>query len=424
MPKTEQAGGKRVSPTRRAAVGFAVLAGLALLLPTPLVLWGAVGLLTAVVLDALSVRPAVDVSRSVPTILSRGVPAPMSVAVAGTGVVRQVAPPDLAVTPAVGGPVLEASVTAKRRGRHTLPSPALRRVGPLGLGRWDRWTVTEPAELTVYPDLHAARRLAAAVRSGTFADAGLRIRGPLGLGTEFESIRDYQPDDDIRQVNWRATERMQRPMSNIYRVEQDRDVVCVVDTGRLMAAPLGNDRTRLDAALDAVAAVAMAADVLGDRVGVVAFDRDVRRQVRPRRNGSDAVVGAVYDLEPTDIESDYELAFRTVGGSKRALVLVLTDLLEESAAKPLVAAAPVLARKHAVVVAGSTDPDLDSLLTTQPELPIDAYAAAVAVDVLDARRRAVARLEATGVSVLEAAPGSLATACITAYLRLKARARL
>jgi uncharacterized protein (DUF58 family) len=417
-----------LSPTPRAALGFVVLAGLALLLPISLVLLAALAWATAMVVDAWSVRARLDVERTVPSILSRGVAAPLLVAVdqsgPGHGQVRQPTPPDLDVEPPVGGPMLEASITATRRGRHTLPGPALRRVGPLGLGRWDRSDVTAAAEVTVYPDLHTARRLAAAVRHGKLADAGLRMRGPLGLGTEFESIRDYQPDDDIRQVNWRATARMQRPMSNIYRVEQDRDVVCVVDTGRLMAAPLGSDRTRLDAALDAVAAVAMVADVVGDRVGVLAFDREVRRHVRPRRHGSDRVVAAVFDLEPNDVESDYELAFRTVGGSKRSLVLVLTDLLEESAAKPLVAAAPVLSRRHAVVVAGSIDPDLDALLSTRPALPIDAYSAAVAVDVLEARHRAAARLKATGVSVLEAAPGALPAACVSAYLRLKARARL
>lgn len=413
-----------MSPTRRAALAFVALALVALLVPLPLVALAALALATAVVVDARSVRRAVEVERVVPSILSRGVPASLVLRAApgeegaGDSLLRQPAAPDLVVS------LPEGRITATRRGRHTLPPPALRRVGPLGLGRWDWGRAGEPAEVVVYPDMHQARRLAVAVRQGRLSDAGMRMRGPLGLGTEFESVRDYQPDDDIRQVNWRATARLQKPMSNQFRVEQDRDVVCVVDTGRLMAAPLGGDRTRLDAALDAVAAVAMVADVVGDRVGVVAFDRAVRRHVRPRRHGSDAVVAAVYDLEPTDTESDYELAFRTVAGSKRSLVLVLTDLLEESAAKPLVAAAPVLARKHAVVVAGSTDPDLAALLSAPPAVAHDAYAAAVAVDVLEARRRAAARLEGTGVSVLEAAPGELPAACVSAYLRLKARARL
>jgi uncharacterized protein (DUF58 family) len=404
------------------------LALLALLVPFPLVVFGALALSSAVVVDAWSVRSKPPVEADLPAVLSRGVPAAVRVGVSepvsGDARVRQPAVPDLLVAPAVGGPVLEATLTATRRGRHTLPGAALRRTGGLGLGRWDRPSVTPTHDVVVYPDLHKARRLAAAVRKGKLSDAGVRLRGPLGLGTEFELVRDYQPDDDIRQVNWRATARMQKPMSNQYRVEQDRDVVCVVDTGRLMAAPLGPDRTRLDAALDAVAAVAMVADVVGDRVGVVAFDSGVRRQVRPRRRGSAAVVAAVYDLEPTDVESDYDLAFRTVSGSKRSLVLVLTDLIEESAAKPLVAAAPVLARRHAVVVAGSSDPDLDGLLDTAPSGPRDAYAAAVAVDVLAARHRAAARLKGTGAAVLEAAPGELPAACVSAYLRLKARARL
>jgi uncharacterized protein (DUF58 family) len=417
-----------MSPTRRAAWAFVGLALLALLVPFPVVVFAALALSAAVVVDALSVRGAGCVDRRVPPNLSRGVPADLAIELSqaelGAALVRQPVPPDLAVDPAEGRPPLLARLTAKRRGRHTVPEVALRRVGPLGLGRWDRRRATAPSEVIVYPDLHKARRLAAAVRQGKIAEAGLRMRGPLGLGTEFELIRDYQPDDDIRQVNWRATARMQRPMSNQYRVEQDRDVICLVDTGRLMAAPLGGDRTRLDAALDAVAAVAMVADTVGDRVGVVAFDREVRRNVRPRRRGSQAVVAAVFDLEPRDVESQYELAFRTVAGSKRALVLVLTDLLEESAAKPLVEAAPVLARKHAVVVAGSADPDLDALLSSPPASPQDAYAAAVAVDVLDARHRAEARLRGTGVSVLSALPGDLPSACVSAYLRMKARARL
>ena len=54
----------------------------------------------------------------------------------------------------------------------------------------------------------------------------------VGLGTEFETVRDDQADDDVRQVNWAATARTGRPMSNQYRVEQDRYVVCVLDCGR------------------------------------------------------------------------------------------------------------------------------------------------------------------------------------------------
>ena len=119
-----------------------------------------------------------------------------------------------------------------------LPAVATRATGPLGLARWDHRAGAD-AELRVFPDLKTARRLALAVARGRFRDQGATARGPLGLGTEFELIRDYQPDDDIRQVNWRATARLGRPMSNQYRLEQDRDLLLLLDAGRLSAAPLG-----------------------------------------------------------------------------------------------------------------------------------------------------------------------------------------
>jgi hypothetical protein len=84
----------------------------------------------------------------------------------------------------------------------------------------------------------------------------------------------------------------------------------------------------------------------------------------------------------------------------------------------------VLARRHAVAVASARDPDLDALVTTPPRGEGDLYAMAVAVDVLDARRRAAKLVERAGAEVVEAAPGALAAACVGAYLRAKARARL
>jgi uncharacterized protein (DUF58 family) len=280
----------------------------------------------------------------------------------------------------------------------------------------------------VYPDLPAARRLALSVRQGTLRGQGRLTRGPLGLGTDFESVRDYLPDDDVRQINWPATARLERPMSNQYRLDEDRDVVCLVDCGRLMAAPLdpagGPRRTRLDAALDAVAAVALVADEVGDRCGALAFDAELRRHLAPRRRGGSAVVRALFDLEPTTLDSDYELAFRTVGRSKRALVLVLTDLVEEGAARPLLDAVPVLARQHALVVASVADPDLVAMVRTPPTTPLDVYAASVAVEVLGARSAVAHHLAHAGAEVVEAPPDRFGAACVGAYLKMKWRARL
>ena len=416
-----------MSPTARTAVVLGVCALAALVVPPVLALLAALAVAAAAVVDARFARQPPTVTRQMATTLSRGVGTPVVVDAAAPASsrvrVRQPLTPGLFLEPTEADGRLEATLVPRRRGRHSLPFPTTRLVGPLGLGRWDH-SKGSADEVLVYPDLPAARALALAVRTGRFRDPGRLTRGPLGLGTDFESVREYTPDDDIRQVNWLATARLDKPMSNQYRVDQDREVMCVVDAGRLMAAPIGATMTRLDAALDAAVAVAMVADEVGDRCGTLAFDREVRRHLRPRRSGGPAVVRALFDLEPTRGDSDYELAFRTVGGTKRALVLVLTDLLEETAAGPLVDAVPVLARKHAVVVASTSDPDLEAAVTTSPMSPLDVYTAAVAVEVLEARARVAHLLRRAGAEVIEAAPSRLGAACVGAYLRMKARARL
>jgi uncharacterized protein (DUF58 family) len=414
-----------MSPTPRAAVLLAVLA-LATAVTAPAVgLLGALVLAGAVIADALAARRRPRVRRDAPRHMARGVAGRLRIEAApgGPGRVRlrQPSSPALALEPREGEGGLDAALVPRRRGRHRLGPVALRSEGPLRLGRWHHSAETEH-EVTVLPDLPSARRLAIAVRQGRFREAGRLTRGPIGLGTDFESIRDYEPDDDIRQVNWRATQRLQRPMSNQYRVEQDREVLLLLDSGRLMASPLG-DRTRLDAAVDAAVAVALVADAVGDRAGVLAFDAAVRRRLAPRRAGGRAVVRALIDLEPSALEPDYELAFRSVEGAKRSLVLVFCDLLEEAAARPLADAVPVLSRRHHVTIATVRDPDLDAVLASPPAGDHGVAAQAVALDVLGARERVSHMLRRAGAQVVEAPAAGLAAACVGAYLRAKARGR-
>ncbi|HET6792935.1 MAG TPA: DUF58 domain-containing protein, partial [Acidimicrobiales bacterium] len=221
------------------------------------VIGAAVGLplaLLAVVLgavDARGVREAPVVTWQVPTVLARGRPATLSVSLTGGHgrriVIRQPLPASLRAVPDRGVGSLESRLTGLRRGPVVLDGPVVRLEGRMGLARWTH-SVPDKRSVKVLADMPGVRRLALEVRRG-MRPAGARSgRRLVGLGTDFEAIREYQPDDDIRQVNWSASARAGRPMSNTYRVDQEREVVCLLDCGRLMAAPVG-DRTRLDAAV-------------------------------------------------------------------------------------------------------------------------------------------------------------------------------
>ncbi len=416
-----------MSPTPLSAALVAGLGLAAFALPGAIVALALLALLAAFAVDVIWARQAPSIERDVPKLLSRGVAEPLRITVEarpGYGVeVRQPLPGDVELEPArSSGPLLEGELVARRRGRHVLPAVAVRCTGPLRLASWIH-SGGDEHELEVYPDLPAARRAAAAARHTRYRDPGWRGRGPLGLGTEFEAVRDYLPDDDIRQVNWRATARLGRPMSNDYRLEQDRDVICVLDSGRLMQAPV-RGRTRLDVAVDATAAIAAVADEIGDRFGVLAFDSSQRVWLPPTRAGGRPGLRALFDLETVSADSDYAAAFQGLERAKRALVFLFTDLVEEVAARPLVEAIPVLARRHAVTLVSVTDPDLELAVAGRPSELLDVFRAGVALDVLAERRRAAAITRSVGGEIVEADAEKLAGACVQSYLRSKTRARL
>jgi uncharacterized protein (DUF58 family) len=412
----------RFTPTVRAAAALGVIALLALVVPSWLPIALALALLGAILADGWTVRTAPTIERRASMVLSRGARTPLRISVhAGDGrrvLLRQ--PPASGVAVDGGSAVSELSggLTARVRGRHVLPGVASASLGPLGLARVHHAS-GEPSELRVYPDVAGARRLILRLRRAMAGHPSGLARGPLGLGTEFEAVREYSVDDDIRAINWRATARLGRPMSNQYRVDRDREVVCLIDCGRLMGASLGAG-TLLDAALDAVTVIALAVDELGDRFGAIAFDDGVRRSVTPRHLGGSGAVEQLFDLETRPVDSDFERAFARIGRSRRALVFVHTDLVDEFAARSLLAGVAALVRRHAVVVASVSDPELEALAVSAG----DPAARLVALDVLDARREAAIRLRHAGAQVLEAPAGQLAERCLQAYITAKRRVLL
>jgi uncharacterized protein (DUF58 family) len=401
----------------------AALALLVLALGPLLPLLGFIALLVAMAVDARAVARSPAVKMEVAETLARGVGTRLEITVAPgaqrRALIRQACPAGISAIPNEGEATLHATLTASIRGRHTLPGPAIRLVGPLGLASWDHRGSSH--DLVVYPDLPAARRLARAVRTRSLG-APVRQRGPLGIGTEFELVREHVDGDDIRQMNWLATARLGHAMTNQFRLDSERDVLCLIDCGRLMTVPIG-ERSRLDIALDATAAIALATEVLGDRCGAVAFDSAVRRSVEPSHRSAASVVRALFDLEARTVESDYERAFAIAGARKRMIAVFFTDLLDERAAQALVSAAAVLSRRHSIIVASPRDPAIDAVPDREPREPREVYETAVALDVLAARAAAAARLRRYSDAIVEAPPSSFSAACVRAYLRIKARAR-
>ena len=106
---------------------------------------------------------------------------------------------------------------------------------------------------------------------------------------------------------------------------------------------------------------------VGDRCGAIAFDaqRDAAGRAAPVGRRAPSCKRSSTS-SPSASTATTQVRSPTVGAAKRALVLVLTDLLEETAARPLLDALPMLARRHAVAVASAVDADLAGPRCVEP----------------------------------------------------------
>jgi uncharacterized protein (DUF58 family) len=409
--------------TPRAALLAAITSVLALMGQPKLMFFAILGIVVASIVDGLTVRKTPAATREVGA-FARGIHTPLKITVdaphASKVQIRQPLPADMTCRqPVTNERTLMTTLVPLRRGSYVLPRIAVRCDGPLGLGSWFH-ELGDDISFNVYPDLPGAQRLAQAVRQRSIRSVGSRRRGPLGLGTEFESVREYRTDDDVRQINWRATARLGRPMSNNLRVEQDMDLWILVDMGRLSSASMmaaSGPVTRLDIALDAAAALGLVADDLNDRVGFVSYGSEVGRVLHPRRRGGSRSIEAGYALESSDGESDHAKAFASTSSNRRGLVFVFTDLVDEAAASLLVASLPALCRRHTVMVATIDDPEYVRARTIGTSTEQDVMSD------IDAAIAAAARLvRGAGAQVVTAPLDRFGESIVRSYVRVRSGA--
>ena len=321
-----------------------------------------------------------------------------------------------------------ASVTLQptRRGRFELAGITLRVDGRMGLAARQRHRRL-PGVIRVLPSFPSKAAAELRIDRARLLEVGLRSAPGRGGGTEFDQLRDYTPDDEFGRIDWSATARSGKPIVRSYRAERNQPVVLLIDTGRVMAGRVAG-APRLEHALDAAMTLTTVAARLGDRTGLLAFCRGSKALVLPAAGPTQhaRVVEAIFDLEAELVESDYSGAFvETLARfRRRALLVLLTDLVEQAIEHSLLPALPTLAARHIVLVGAVTDPDVELWARSVPADSDEAFRKAAAVATLNDRRRAAARLRALGVDVVDGPPQRLATDLVDGYLRVKATGRL
>jgi uncharacterized protein (DUF58 family) len=178
-----------------------------------------------------------------------------------------------------------------------------------------------------------------------------------GSGLEFEEVREYEPGDDIRSIDWNVTARMGTPYIKKFREDRELNILLAVDISA--SSWFGSvDQSKRDLAAEVAALLAMTAMRSHDRVGLLRFAEGLQEWM-PSRRGREHLLHVIRELlfaPPRRVRTEMTAAarFLTNVTKKRSVVFLISDFLDVGLVDD--PAVRMLGRKHDVIALVLNDP--------------------------------------------------------------------
>lgn len=182
-----------------------------------------------------------------------------------------------------------------------------------------------------------------------------------GRGMSFAEVCEYQPGDDIRDIDWNVTARMNHPYVKVFEEERELTMMLLID---LSASQRFGTRLRSqrDLATEIAATLAFSAMQNNDKIGVIFFTDRIEKFIPPQKGRKHIlyIIRELLNFTPqgkrTDISVPLEYLVKII--SKRSIAFLLSDFLTSSDySKQLL----VAARKHDLVALQLYDHNMASL---------------------------------------------------------------
>jgi uncharacterized protein (DUF58 family) len=149
-----------------------------------------------------------------------------------------------------------------------------------------------------------------------------------GRGMEFEEVREYEPGDDVRTIDWNVTARAGRPFVKRFREERELTVMLLVDVSR--SQTFGTDtQLKRDLVAEVCATLAFSAIRNNDKIGLIGFSDRIERYI-PSKKGTSHVLRVIRELltltargRGTDVAAALDYLNRVT--TRRAVVFVVSD---------------------------------------------------------------------------------------------------
>lgn len=321
---------------------------------------------------------------------------------------------------------LTYTITPPKRGDFVFADTYVRISGTLGLSLMQLKFNTSK-HIKVYPNMLDMRKYEIGLKREKPVQPGQKAVRIYGRGTDFESLREYVPNDEYRAIDWKASARRGKMITRHYESEKSQNVILVMDCGRIMG-PIVSGLTKLDHSINTAMMLAHVAAIKGDKVGIMAFAEDIISFIPPKSGRSQTLnlLRLTYNLKDADGDSNYykSVPYLSKRWTRRSLVVFFTDLIDQQSSKPLISQINSISKKHLCVCVSIADPDVLKAAKISPEDQSDAFNCAAARQVLQARKLAAAKLMRAGAIVIDVPPEKLTSSLINQYLNIKSSSRL
>jgi uncharacterized protein (DUF58 family) len=181
-----------------------------------------------------------------------------------------------------------------------------------------------------------------------------------GRGMAFSEVRQYQPGDDVRFIDWNVSARMNDTYVKVFTEEREMTVMLLVDLSA--SERFGSvEKPKIETVAEVAALLAFSAIKNNDRVGLILFTDRVERFVPPKKGRSHVmrVVTEILNASPEGEGTDLGVALDLLGGigKRRSVAFLISDFIADEYEKPL----KVIAAKHDLIPIQIVDPREDEL---------------------------------------------------------------
>lgn len=312
-------------------------------------------------------------------------------------------------------------VMPKKRGAFKFGNIHIRVKGKLGFC-YQYGLISLEREYKVYPNLQTLKKYRMTMYKHLLEREERRIIKIRDKGTAFESLKEYVVGDDYRKINWKASARVDKPIVNQYEPEKNQRVYTFIDSGRPMSYTLRGE-CKLDKAINTALILSDMVTRNGDLLGMMSFNTRIEGFVMPGKGSGhrDRLMESLYHMDSTNLTSNYEDAFLHFKGKERhkSIIFMFTDFDTYEEADLLAKAASVIEKVHILVIVLIKNKDIEAMTLQTAETEEAIFNKAVAIDLLEERKKAIRRLNRKNVMCIETEAEKIEFMVINKYIEIK-----